>query len=325
MHIHIENDPAGPDALQLPQAVLMQRLEANPALRGRFTLSENSDPQRVADFLTAADIVWAGRKFPLYQHLSSASTLGWVQVMSAGVESWLEKWPDAVQLTNASGVHGDKGAEFILMSALMFNYGIPGFLQDQAGQQWRPTFGGCARGKKVLLLGLGGIGSAAAALLTRQGYQVTGVTRSGETTADVARCIRIADVDAELADTDVLVSTLPLTPATDGLFSRQRLATLPARAGVIVVGRARVFDYDALSDMLTAGQLAGAVLDVFNEEPLPQGDALWQCPRLIITPHCSLDDHGAYLDGCLTLFEQNLERYLAKEPLINRVSKENGY
>lgn len=87
MHIHIENDPAGPDALQLPQAVLMQRLEANPALRGRFTLSENSDPQRVADFLPAADIVWAGRKFPLYQHLSSASTLGWVQVMSAGVEA----------------------------------------------------------------------------------------------------------------------------------------------------------------------------------------------------------------------------------------------
>lgn len=325
MHIHIENDPAGPQALRLPKALLWQRLEANPLLTGKFTLSENNDPQRLADFLPVADIVWAGRKFPLYQHMAEATKLGWVQVMSAGVESWLERWPGAVQLTNASGVHGDKGAEFILMSALMFNYGIPGFLQDQASQQWRPTFGGCARGKKVTLLGLGGIGSAAAALLTRQGYEVVGVTRSGETQADVARCISLADIEQELADTDVLVSTLPLTPETNGFFSRERLAKLPPRAGVIIVGRARVFDYDALSEMLNQEKLAGAVLDVFYEEPLPEGDALWQCPRLIMTPHCSLDDHGAYLDGCLTLFLQNLERYLAGEPLINRVSSQKGY
>lgn len=325
MHIHIENDPAGPQALLLPKALLWQRLEATPLLAGKFTLSENNDPQRLTDFLPEADIVWAGRKFPLYQHIAEATKLGWVQVISAGVESWLEKWPRAVQLTNASGVHGDKGAEFILMSALMFNYGIPGFLQDQASQQWRPTFGGCARGKKVTLLGLGGIGSAAAALLTRQGYEVTGVTRSGETKADVARCISMAEIENALPDTDVLVSTLPLTPETHGLFSRERLAQLPARAGVIIVGRARVFDYDALSEMLKQEKLAGAVLDVFYEEPLPKGDALWQCPRLIMTPHCSLDDHGAYLDGCLTLFLQNLERYLAGEPLLNRVSHQKGY
>lgn len=325
MHIHIENDPAGPQALQLSEMLLWQRLQANPALQGKFTLSENHDPQHLAEFLPVADIVWAGRKFPLYQHAADATRLRWVQVISAGVESWLEKWPDAVQLTNASGVHGEKGAEFILMSALMFNYGIPGFLQDQANQQWRPVFGGCARGKKVLLLGLGGIGAAAAALLTRQGYEVVGVTRSGQSTATVARCISIEEVDAELADTDVLVSTLPLTPETDGLFSRERLAKLPSRAGVIIVGRARVFDYDALSERLNAGTLAGAVLDVFYEEPLPQGDALWQVPRLIMTPHCSLDDHDAYLEGCLTLFLQNLERYLAGEPLINRVSTQKGY
>lgn len=325
MHIHIENDPAGPQPLNLAKALLWQRIEANPALAGKFTLSENSDPQRVGEYLAAADIVWAGRKFPLYQYRAVTQKLGWVQVMSAGVEGWLEKWPEGIELTNASGVHGEKGAEFILMSALMFNYGIPGFLQDQASQQWQPTFGGSARGKKVTLLGVGGIGTAAATLLTRQGYEVTGVTRSGETTADVARCVSIAGVDAELASTDVLISTLPLTPETDNLFDRQRLAKLPAHAGVIIVGRARVFDYDALQEMLKAGQLGGAVLDVFPEEPLPAGDALWQCPRLIMTPHCSLDDHGAYLEGCLTLFLQNLERYQAGEPLINRVSKEKGY
>lgn len=325
MHIHIENDATGPEALQLTKTLLAARIAANPQLDGRFTLSENSDPQHVAAFLPAADIVWAGRKFPLYQHIATAPKLGWVQVMSAGVESWLAQWPESVQLTNASGVHGDKGAEFILMAALMFNFRIPGFLQDQANRRWQPTFGGCARGKKVTLLGLGGIGAAAAALLTRQGYEVTGVTRSGKTTADVARCIAIDEIDAHLATTDVLISTLPLTPETDGLFSRARLAKLPAYAGVIIVGRARVFDYDALQEMLRTGQLGGAVLDVFPGEPLPADDALWQCPRLIITPHCSLDDHGTYLEGCLSLFLDNLQRYLAGEPLTNRVSRDKGY
>ncbi|MBP2168954.1 phosphoglycerate dehydrogenase-like enzyme [Erwinia toletana] len=323
MHIHIENDASAPQALQLPVELLQQRIDANPLLRGKFTLSENSDAERVAAFLPAAEILWAGRKLPLYHY--PTPQLKWVQVMSAGVESWLEKWPAAIQLVNASGVHGDKGAEFILMAALMFNYGIPGFLQDQASQQWRPTFGGCARGKKVLLLGVGGIGAAAAAMLTRQGYEVCGVTRSGYSEAELARCIAMADIDAELADTDVLVSTLPLTAETEGLFNARRLAQLPARAGVIIVGRARVFDYHALREMLSQQQLAGAVLDVFPQEPLPAGDPLWHCPGLIITPHCSLDDHGAYLEGCLSRFIQNLERYQAGEPLINRVNPETGY
>lgn len=323
MHIHIENDASAPIALQLPVELLQQRIAANPLLRGKFTLSENSDAESVTAFLADAEILWAGRKLPLYQH--QTPQLKWVQVMSAGVESWLEKWPADIQLVNASGVHGDKGAEFILMAALMFNYGIPGFLQQQARQQWQPTFGGCARGKKVLLLGVGGIGAAAAAMLTRQGYQVCGVTRSGRSDAELARCIAIADVDDELADTDVLISTLPLTLETEGLFDAQRLSRLPSRAGVIIVGRANVFDYHALRGMLSSQRLAGAVLDVFPEEPLPAGDPLWHCPGVVITPHCSLDDHGAYLEGCLSRFIENLERYQAGEPLINRVNPAAGY
>lgn len=325
MHIHIENDPADPPALTLSIGRLMRLIASKPQLRGRFTLSENSDPQRLEHFLADADILWAGRQFPLHHYRSKLNKLRWVQVTSAGVERWLEHWPDTIQLSNASGVHSDKGAEFILMAALMINYGIPGFVHDRSLQRWQPTFGGCARGKKATLLGLGGIGAAAAAMLTQFGYQVCGVTRSGQTTVEVKRCVSIADVDAELVDTDVLISTLPLTPETDGLFGRERLALLPAHAGVVIVGRAKVFDYDALREMLIEERLAGAVLDVFVQEPVPAGDALWHCPRVIMTPHCSLDDHGTYLDGCLSLFIQNLERDVAGEPLINRVNPKKGY
>ncbi|MEZ3501410.1 D-2-hydroxyacid dehydrogenase [Pantoea sp. KPR_PJ] len=323
MHIHIENDASAPSALHLSPDVLQQHLDRHPELRNRFTLSENSNPAHTATFLGDCDLLWSGRKLALDSF--HTPRLRWVQIMSAGVEQWLAHWPPGITLTNASGVHGAKGAEFILMAALMFNFGIPGFLQDQAQRLWRPTFGGCARGKNVLLLGVGGIGAAAASLLTAQGYCVTGVTRSGRCDADVARCIRIAETDDVLPQVDVLVSTLPLTPQTEGLFDRRRLDLLPARAGVVIVGRAAVFDYAALREKLCAGELAGAVLDVYPQEPLPVDDALWSTPGVVMTPHCSLDDHSAYLTGCLAVFIDNLVRDSRGYPLRNQVDVARGY
>lgn len=323
MHIHIENDASAPLALHLSREMLQQRLDAHPTLRSHFTLTENSDPTQTANFLADCDLLWSGRKLAL--DTFSTPRLSWVQVMSAGVEQWLAHWPQGITLTNASGVHGDKGAEFILMAALMFNFGIPGFLQDQAQRLWRPSFGGCARGKTVMMLGVGGIGAAAANLLTAQGYRVTGVTRSGQCDADVARCIRIDAIDDVLPQVDVLVSTLPLTPQTEMLFDRRRLDLLPSRAGIVIVGRAAVFDYTALREKLRAGELAGAVLDVYPQEPLPIDDALWNTPGVVMTPHCSLDDHSTYLKGCLEVFIDNLVRYRSGHPLRNQVDVAKGY
>ncbi|WP_243079772.1 D-2-hydroxyacid dehydrogenase [Pantoea sp. MQR6] len=323
MNIHIENDANAVSALQLTLARLRQALDDHPQLKDRFTLTENSDPTQTASFLVESDILWAGRKLEIDSF--DTPRLGWVQVMSAGVEQWLAHWRDGITLTNASGVHGDKGAEFILMASLMFNFGMPGFLQDQTLRLWRPSFGGCARGKTVMLLGVGGIGSAAANLLSAQGYRVLGVTRSGKCEADVADCITIDDVDDFLPQVDVLVSTLPLTPQTHQLFDRRRLGLLSAHAGVVIVGRADVFDYTALREMLTAGELAGAVLDVYPQEPLPQDDPLWGTPGVIMTPHCSLDDHSAYLESCLDVFIDNLARYRQQTPLRNQVDTVRGY
>ncbi|AMJ61471.1 NAD(P)-dependent oxidoreductase [Bosea sp. PAMC 26642] len=175
------------------------------------------------------------------------------------------------------------------------------------------------------MLGVGAIGTAAARRLQGFGLSVTGVTRSGMSDAPLNRCVPVASLDTVLSETDYLVSSLPLTAATAGLVSRPRLAMLPAGAGIVSVGRANVFDCDALLEALHSGHLGGAVLDVFPFEPLPSDSRFWTAPRTIITPHCSLDDHVAYRDACLSIFADNVRRYVEGTPLRNVVDPALGY
>jgi len=118
---------------------------------------------------------------------------------------------------------------------------------------------------------------------------------------------------------------VPLTPETNGLLDRARLDRMKRDAGVINIARAPVADYDALSDKLARGELAGAVLDVMEPEPLPPESPLWDTPNLIITPHISCDDGDHYIDITLDLWFENLERFLNGKPLRNRVDPERGY
>lgn len=325
MHIHIENDLSWPAPLQLSAERLRARLDREAGLPAGISISENGDPARMPAAIAGADVLFACGKPNLRRARSAAPDLRWVQVTTAGVEGLVADLPPDLILTNASGVHGDKGAEFILAAALMLNFGIPGFVTDKEQRAWRPRYGGTVAGKTATLLGVGAIGTAAAAALQSRGVAVIGVTRSGTSNADLDRCVAVSALDTVLPQTDILVSSLPLTPETRGLIDRRRLGLLPEGAGVIVVGRAAVFDYDALADALADGRLGGAVLDVFPQEPLPAESRLWSCPRLIMTPHCSLDDHAVYLDGCLDIFVDNLRRFCAGEPLVNVVEAARGY
>jgi phosphoglycerate dehydrogenase-like enzyme len=110
-----------------------------------------------------------------------------------------------------------------------------------------------------------------------------------------------------------------------GLFDRQRLQSLKPGAGIINVGRGSTFDYDALANLLASGHLSGAVIDVFDEEPLPHDSPLWSAPNFVVTPHVSADDGDSYVPITLELFFNNLQRYVSGEPLMNVVRPELGY
>jgi len=248
-----------------------------------------------------------------------------VQSTSAGVEALLPLMPPGAVLTNASGVHREKGGEFILAAVLMLNYAIPRFASDKQHRRWAPRFESTVAGKRAMLLGVGAIGGEGARLLRLVGATTIGVTRSGGRREHVDRSVTFAAIDEFLPQTDFLVSSLPLTRETEGMIDRRRLDLLPRHAGVAIVGRAKVFDCDALLDKLADESLGGAVLDVFPEEPLPPQSRFWTAPNLVITPHCSVDDHAVYMDRCVALFSDNLGRYLSGAPLRNVVDPERGY
>jgi phosphoglycerate dehydrogenase-like enzyme len=271
------------------------------------------------------EILLTSVKLPLDQVRTHAPRLRWVQTTFAGVEGILAGLPADLPLANASGVHTEKGGEFVLTAALMLSYRIPDFLANQAAQRWLPRFEPPLRARRVTLLGVGGIGSGAARLLRALGCTVTGVTRSGTAPVPLDAVADASQLDRLLPATDILVSTLPDTPWTRGLIDRRRIDLLPVDAGIVVVGRAAVLDYTAIMDRLDAGTLSGAILDVFPVEPIPPADRLWRTPRLIVSPHCSVDDHSTYLRRCVDIFLDNIENDLAGRPLANLVDPARGY
>lgn len=325
VRIHIHNDSREPAALQLTPEILEAALAARPALAGRIVATYGDATEDLPDVMADARVLFTATKLSLAEARLKAPALEWTQTMTAGIEAFLPSLPADMVLTNASGVHSEKGGEFVLAAALMLSYAIPQFLLDQAVRVWNPVFTPTMSGRRVLILGTGSIGTGAAEALRQRGCRVTGFNRSGARSDAFDAVIGLDSLDASLQTTDILVSTLPLTTHTAALIDRRRIDLLPHGAGVIVVGRANVLDYDALFDRLDAGTLGGAVLDVFPTEPAPPDNRVWHTPRLIMTPHCSVDDHVHYLAGCLAIFLDNLERFIDGRTLRNIVDPVAGY
>ncbi len=154
---------------------------------------------------------------------------------------------------------------------------------------------------------------------------VIGCAARGAPHPACARVVSPADLDTALPGADVLVLAMPLTAATRGMITRGLLSLLPMHAGVVNLARGKVIDQDALCDMLEAGRLSGAVLDVFDPEPIPPGHRLWRTPNLVISPHVSSDDPDTYNPRTLDIFFRNLAAWRAGQPMPNEVDRARGY
>lgn len=261
----------------------------------------------------------------------AAPRLKWLCVPSAGAEAYLSPEiyasPEAV-LTNSSGAYGVTIAEHIVMAALELMRRQLDYDKIVAGRGWRRDLPiRSLRGSRIALLGAGDIGRTAARRL--RGFEpasITGVNRSGKNPGEFDRVLPVSRLDEALPETDLLVMSLPGTPETAGIMDARRLALLPEDAYLVNVGRGSAVDEAALAAMLRDGRLAGAALDVFETEPLPPDSPLWDCPRLLITPHVAGNMTLGYtVDRIVEMFLEDFDNYCAGRPLRRRVDWNKGY
>ncbi|MFC5386187.1 D-2-hydroxyacid dehydrogenase [Aquamicrobium segne] len=250
-----------------------------------------------------------------------------IHCTSAGVEKYLPlNWlPEHAILTNSSGVHARKGGAFGLMTVLMLCEGVPRHIHNQRRHHWDNRLSTGIETKTIVFVGFGALGSAIAERLHPLGATIIAVTRSGQTTELADETYAISDLDKALRLADCLVVCCPLTASTRGLIGARHLSLLKPGTSLFNISRGPVVDNEALVQALHEGQLSGAALDVFDQEPLPADSPLWDVPRLMIFPHISCDDADGYIDRCLSIFADNIGRDLRGEPLRNVVDADAGY
>lgn len=253
-------------------------------------------------------------------HLPS---LRWVQLTWAGVEPLLDpSLRRDYQLTNIRGVFGPLMAEYVFAYILAHERRVLSrYLAQQEGR-WDATLPGSLRSKRLGLMGVGSIGADVARTGKHFGMNVRGYTRSSHGCSDVDQYFHADDRLAFADGLDYLVATLPNTGSTRLLVDAALLAALPPRAVFINAGRGSVVDDTALVEALTAGRIAGAVLDVFRDEPLPPSHVFWRTPNLLITSHTAAPSFAADM---VRVFADNYRRYVRGEPLQHRVEFERGY
>jgi len=276
----------------------------------------------VPDAALGADVV-LGEPALIRQLLPRLTALRWVQSTWAGVEPLLDPAlrRDYI-LTNARGVFGGLMSEYVFGYLLAHERLIFEKRDSQQAGRWDAKHPGTLRGKLFGLLGVGSIGADLAKTAKHFAMRVRGYTRASEGCADVDEYFHGNDRAAFAADLDYLVCVMPNTAATRHLVDAALLAALPPRAVFVNPGRGTSVDEAALAEALRTGRLAGAVLDVFHQEPLPPDHEFWRTPNLLMTAHTAALSVPADI---APVFIANYRRWAAGGELRYRVDFDRGY
>ena len=325
LHVHLESFRDRPAAFHLTGKDWQAARKRHPALAKRLKVTIGWDGDIIDKALQTADFM-INSSPPRERLRERAPRLKWIQTTGAGIESLLPlDWlPRDLVLTNNSGAHGPKAEDSCTLAIALLNARLPQMIASQRQRAWAPIYTSPVHGKTAVVIGFGDLGRAAGRAARKLGARVIAVTRTGKPVPLADATVPFTRLDRVLPKADFVVVCAPLTPLTRGLIDRRRLNLLKPTAGLVNIGRAAIVDYDALREKLAGGELAGAVLDVFDPEPLPSASPLWTTPSLIIMPHVSCDDPH-YVAPLLDFWFSNLERHLAGKRLKNIVDRSRGY
>jgi phosphoglycerate dehydrogenase-like enzyme len=324
----------------LPEHLLTTLRAVSPRVIVEHRTAETLE--ELGDVWQDVEVLYTTKLAPLPE---SAPRLRWVQGHFAGVDQFLEHpLLQRVTLTTSSGIHAPAMAEYILMMVLAFAHRLPRMIEHQQRavwpqQRWALFVPQELRDATIGIIGYGSIGRETARLAHAFGTRVLALKRHVDHLADegwhlpdvgdaageyVARYYAPAQLHAMLAECDYVVMAAPLTPETRGLLGAAEFQVMQREAVLINVARGGVIDETALIDALRHQVIGGAALDVFEQEPLPAESPLWHLPNVILSPHVSgFTPH--YDERAMTLFAENLRRYVAGMPLLNVVDVQRGY
>ena len=307
--------------MQLADQHLNAAIEAAPG----WEVIHSKESSDWLPHLKDAEIVVGWNNQAAQQCLTGESALRWVHTWGAGVD----RFPfDAfkrggVMLTNSSGVHSYPISETIIGIMLAFTRKLDVYVRNQLEKKWHHSYIGLEMHEKTIgLMGVGAIGKETARIAKAFRMRVLGFTRSGIRADYVDRMCGLHEL---LSESDYVVNTLPGTEATFHLIGKSEFETMKPTAYYINIGRGQTTDTIALIDALRTKRIAGAGLDVFEEEPLPRDHPLWEMDNVIIAPHSS-GSTEQYNDRVMDIFLPNLREYVqGKEPTLNRVDLDLQY
>ncbi len=272
--------------------------------------------------LNRVDVV-LGQPDRVLSFLQAGGRTDWIQSTWAGVAPLIEPLrAKSVLLTGLKGIFGPGIAEYVFAYLLQDVRKTRTYAEAQSTGRWDPVMPDTLQGKQLVVLGTGDIGSHVASLGKAFGMHTLGVSHSGRAQSAFDTVCSVTDLHLALATADYVVSVLPDTKETQGLVNQSSLASMPAHAMFVNVGRGQTVDETALAQTLASGGLRRAVLDVFQVEPLNATSPLWGMANVDVTPHVAA---VSYPTDVSRFFTENLRRYTHGEPLLGLIDLDRGY
>lgn len=324
-HLYIENTPALGPVFEITDSRVSDALQKYPALADKVSITIGGAGCLLDESIAKANVLF-GWDFDRDLVSRRGQHLHWIQLQGAGVNHLLPlDWvPEGVPVANSRGAHGKRASEYLMMSLLALNNGLPAMVTNQSRHRWLPIHSEVITGKTLLIVGVGHIGGDLAERAKQFGLHTLGIRRTAKAHPFIDEMFS-PDVLADLLpEADFVVVTAPQTRATEKILGKREFSVMKPGAGLVLYSRAGLVDYDALRQSLSNGHIS-AVVDVFEEEPLPETSPLWDTPNLIITPHSSSNDPVNHARRSLELLFENVSRYMAGTGLLNIVNPKQQY
>ena len=310
--------------LTLPETVRMQYYNG---IRARFPdieIKVVDHHSKVEPYIGDADVLVTFGPMMAEHVLEKAAKLKWIQALGSGVDGITDRpaLRRDVVVTNLHGIHGPPVSEAALMAMLALARGLPRTLRNQQQHKWERFPASLLKGKTAAIYGVGTIAAELAPKCKAFGMRVTGISSTAREVPGFDRLYPRAELEQAAHEADFFVLLTPYSAATRGSVGANIFAAMKPTSYLVNLARGGVVDEDAMIDALRHGRIAGAALDVFSQEPLPENHPLWAMDNVIITPHQG-GFYDEYVNEALPVIEHNLRKFLSGDTagMINLVKR----